>query len=197
MARCVQRPPRRGSSEIGCTTERMSTSEMRPSASRARYHPSGMNGRAPKIRAACSTASSNGMCSNACSVLWWMNTPIGPCTGRRCAACSMAYASVGRSWSLPATSIATTRASDRRPTAVACRKRVARGGCVVVEADDLERAVVPFVGKQMQALEDRVIDDRGSTEVDDDAAHVVLDGRQLPLEPQPVAEHRRLSHAQH
>ena len=36
-------------------------------------------------RAACSTASSNGRCSKAWSVLWWMKMLIGPWAGSRCA----------------------------------------------------------------------------------------------------------------
>src|SRR6185312_6810501 len=49
-----------------------------------------MYGSAPKIRADSVTASSNGKCWNACRVLWWTKTPIGPCTGSKCAAWSSA-----------------------------------------------------------------------------------------------------------
>ena len=62
-------PPR---SAPSCSTSSASTSlgRMRPDASLSRYRDSARYGSRPSRIAACSTASSNGRCSNACSVLW-------------------------------------------------------------------------------------------------------------------------------
>ncbi len=47
------------------------------------------NGSRPSRSPACATASSNGRCSKACSVLWWMKTVMGPWAGSRWATSSM------------------------------------------------------------------------------------------------------------
>ena len=74
-----------------CSTSSASTSlaRMRPDASLSRYRDSARNGSRPSRSAACSTASSNGRCSKACSVLWWMKMLMGPCAGSRCASSSI------------------------------------------------------------------------------------------------------------
>src|SRR5512132_2476652 len=63
---------------------------MRPRFNSSRYAASAIYGSAPNRFAASTTASSNGRSSNACRVLWWTNTPMGPWRGSRCAACSTA-----------------------------------------------------------------------------------------------------------
>src|SRR5688500_4064013 len=55
---------------------------MRPAPSASRYSWRSRYGRAPSSRAPSCTPRWKGRCWNACSVLWWMKTPIGPWSGR-------------------------------------------------------------------------------------------------------------------
>ena len=89
----VPRPWRRA---VRVSSASTSLARMRPDASFSRYRDSARNGSRPSCSAACSTASSNGRCSKACSVLWWMKMLMGPCAGSRCASRSMTRV---RGWS--------------------------------------------------------------------------------------------------
>ena len=60
---------------------RRSASAMRPARIAARNSRRLRYGRAPSASAPACTASWKRRCWNACSVLWWMNTPIGPWSG--------------------------------------------------------------------------------------------------------------------